>query len=356
MKKGIKNFLFLVFLITGCQSESTHIVPVKDEIWGESDGKEVKLFTLTNKNGMVIKVTNYGATLTYVSAPDKNSVFENVVIGFDSLRNYQVNRGQHGKTIGRFANRIGGGQFTLNGTTYNINKGNSPNAIHGGLNGFFKQVFDIDTVYSTLDSSVVSLHYVSADMEEGFPGNLTLNLSYILTGDNEIKIEYEAVTDKPTVVNFTNHSYFNLTSQKEPVLEHVLTIVADSVTPNGPDGLPTGKLLNVAGTPYDFTLPHKVGERIGQLERGYDINYKLRKNRCELALAAEVSEPKSGRLLQAFTTEPGMQFYTGNHSGLCLEMQHFPDSPNKPQFPNVVLNPGEKYRQLTIYKFSVVKP
>jgi aldose 1-epimerase len=365
---------FLAIMICGCRSHTSlqRLSTIAEEIWGESNGKTVKLFTLTNKNGMMIKVTNYGATLTYVSVPDKNGVFENVVLGFDSLQEYQVERVYHGKTIGRYANRIGGAQFTLNGTTYKLNPMQGGNTIHGGPNGFSKQVFTIDTIYANIDSAVVALHYTSPDMEEGYPGTLTLSINYVLTGDNEIKLEYEAVTDKSTVVSFTNHSYFNLTGGKTSVLDHIIKIVADSITPIGSDKIPTGEILPVAGTEYDFTESHKLGEKIVQSDNGYDINYKLRKNRNELSLAAEVFDPVSGRLLQAYTTEPGMQFNSASfsrnqkadHGGaeypeplsMCFEMQHFPDSPNKPQFPSTVLNPGEKYRQLTIYKFSIIKP
>jgi aldose 1-epimerase len=216
-------------------------------------------------------------------------------------------------------------------------------------------VFDIDTTYSNADSAVVSLHYTSVDMEEGFPGNLTLYLNYVLTGENEIKLEYKAITDKPTVVNFTNHSYFNLSGSQGLILDHQIKIISDSITELGKDGLPTGLLASVAGTTYDFLQKHKIREKLNPAAWGYDINYKLRKDGNELALAAEVSEPVSGRLLSAYSTEPGMQFFTTKNA-ICLEMQHFPDSPNKPQFPSVVLNPGETYRQVTIYKFSVVRP
>jgi aldose 1-epimerase len=303
-----------------------------------------------------------------VSVADKDGKFENVVLGFDSLKRYQENHPFFGSLFGRYANRIGGAKFVLDDITYNLTANDGVNTLHGGPNGFHKQVFRIDTAFATPDSSVLLLSYISADREEGYPGNLKVQVKYVLTGANEIKIAYEAETDKPTVINLTNHSYFNLTSCKESVLNHELMLVSDSITPTDSLLITTGVLSPVAATPFDFNSPHTIGERIGEVPGGYDINYKLRKHGNELSLAAEVYEPVSGRLLQAFTTEPGIQFYSGNflngtftgyngvkynqHYGFCLEAQHFPDSPNKPQFPSVILRPGTKYYQLTVYKFS----
>jgi aldose 1-epimerase len=354
MKKITNWLIFLIVVFHGYQSQAQMVSSVTGKIWGELNGKEVKLFTLTNKNGMVIKVTNYGATLTYVSVANREGVFENVVIGYDSLKNYIGDLGQHGKTIGRFANRIGKAQFTLNGINYKLTANNGPNSLHGGVSGFSSKLFEIDTTYANKDSVVVSLHYTSADMEEGFPGKLTLYLNFVLTGKDEIKLEYKAVTDKPTVVNFTNHSYFNLSGAQLPILDHSIKIMADSITTLGPDQLPTGSCSPVAETRYDYIQSYKIRERLEPNSRGYDINYKLHKKGNELALAAEVYEPAGGRLLEAYTTEPGMQLFTTKNA-ICLEMQHFPDSPNRPQFPTVVLNPGEMYKQVTIYKFSIVK-
>lgn len=367
------TFCFVVFsfILSGCDPGFQHDSTVSEVIWGESGGKLVKLFTLTNKNGMVIKISNYGGTLTYVSVPDKNGKFEPVVLGFDSLKMYLGRHPSFGNTIGRFANRIGGAKFSLNGTTYKLSANNRGNSIHGGPNGFSRQVFDVDTAYAVSDSAVVVLTYLSHDMEEGFPGTLALQLTYVVTSDNEIILDYEVTTDKPTIVNLTNHSYFNLSGCKESVLNHTLMLAADSICPVDSNMIPTGILLPVSGTAYDFTQAHKIGDRIVEVAPGYDINYKLRKKEDELSLAAEVFDPESGRLLRAYTTEPGMQLYSANsdlshlkghngiiygtHYGVCLEMQHFPDSPNKPQFPDVVLEPDEKYRQLTIYKFSVAE-
>lgn len=370
LMKHIALFVLLsTLLFSGCKPKQEAATSIEDKIWGESGGKVVRLLTLTNKNGMVIKVTNYGGILTYVSVPDKNQAFENVVLGFDSLQRYLDENQNFGATIGRFANRIAKAQFTLNDSTYQLNANNGVNTLHGGPMGFNKQVFNIDTLYSVADSAVVVLSYLSADMEEGYPGNLKTKVTFVLTGNNEVKLMYEAETDKPTVINLTNHSYFNLTAGKETILGHELVLVADSITPTDSTLIPTGILTPVAGTAFDFTTAHKIGERIAQIPGGYDINYQLRKSGNELSLAAEVYEPVSGRLLQTYTTEPGIQVYTGNfldgsitgynginykqHFGLCLETQHFPDSPNQPQFPDVVLNPGEKYSTVTVYKFSV---
>ncbi len=358
-----------ILIISGCGCFPGRATAIIEERWGETGGKTVKLFTLTNRNGMVIKVSSFGATLTYVSAPDMHGNFEPVVLGFDSLKMYVARHPNFGSTIGRYANRIGGAQFSLNGTLYKLTANNGVNAIHGGPGGFSKRIFDTDTTYVNGDSSVVVLKYVSPDMEEGYPGTLTLRLKYILTSDNEIILDYEAVTDKPTVINLTNHTYFNLTGCKEDVLGHVLTLAADSISDVDSPRIPTGRQLPVSGTPYDFTKGQRVGDRIEAAAPGYDNNYKLRKVSDELAFAAEVFDPVSGRVLQAYTTEPCLQLYSANsdlsrftghngiiygkHYGLCLEMQHYPDSPNKPQFPDVVLEPGERYKQLTIYKFSV---
>ena len=349
----IKTFfqsVIIIFLIGSCSQEFSPVSTISEETWGVVDGKEVKHFTLTNRNGVELKITNYGGTINSISTPDKDGVIENVVIGYNTLQE-NIEDHSHGKTIGRFVNRIGGAQFTLNGTTYKLTANNGPNSIHGGIKGFAHQVFDIDSTYANADSAVVSLHYTSADMEEGFPGELTLFLNFILNTDNEVKLDYKAVTNKPTVVNFTNHVYFNLTGSGDTILDNQLKILADSITEMAVDNLPTGKIIPVAETTFDFTKSAKIGEKKEPNSRGYDINYKLRKKGNEMTKAAEVIDSKSGRILEAYTTEPGMQLFTKANS-ICLEMQHFPDSPNHPNFPSVVLNPGETYKQTTIYKFS----
>jgi aldose 1-epimerase len=370
MKKLILILLSVAVFLPACkQKPAEKLNTVKTESWGEADSTAVELITLTSKGGMTIKVTNYGAILTYVAVPDKNDSLGNVVLGFDNLDQYKSEHPYFGSTIGRYGNRIGGARFVLNGTTYTLAANNSVNTLHGGIKGFGRHVFNTDTAYANNDSLVVRFSRTSPDMEEGFPGNLNVKVTYVLTMNNEIKIYYEAETDKPTVLNLTNHSYFNLTGGMESILGHELTLYSDSVTPTDNLLIPTGKLAAVAGTPFDFTSSHKIGERIDSVPGGYDINYKLRNHTGGYVKAAEVYEPHSGRVLEAFTTEPGIQFYSGNflngtltghdgvvynkHFGFCLEAQHFPDSPNKLQFPSTELLPGQKYTQLTVYKFSV---
>lgn len=340
MRSILHQSLIFLMLTCGCQPGHLGNPSVSKELWGETAGKEITLFTLTNERGMVIKVCNYGGTLTYVSAPDQNGDFEPVVLGFDSLGNYLARHPNFGSTVGRYANRIGGAQFAINGTVYRLTANSGNNTIHGGAEGFSKKVFDADTSFVSGDSAIVVFTYLSRDLEEGFPGTLTLHLKYVLTNDNEIILDYEAVSDKPTVINFTNHTYFNLSGCDETVLNHVLTLNADSIAQVDSIKIPTGKLIPVTGTAYDFTHGQKVGERIEETGSGYDLNYKLRKTGNELSLAAEVYDPGSGRLLKAYTTEPGLQLYSANsdlsrftghdgnkyarHYGLCLEMQHFP--------------------------------
>jgi aldose 1-epimerase len=368
--KAITIILFAAILVvSGCKTKPDATSALSEITWGKEGDKVITLFTLTNKNGMEVKITNFGAVINSIVVPDRSGKMENIVLGFDSLKPYQGTHPYFGSLVGRYGNRIALGKFSLDGNNYTLAVNNGLNHLHGGIKGFNKQVFSIDTAYSTADSSVVGLSYLSPDMEEGYPGNLKVKVNYVLTNNNEIKIEYEAETDKPTVLNITNHSYFNLTGGKENILNHELVLLADSITPTDTTLIPTGILAPVAGTPFDFTVAHKIGERIDQVPGGYDINYKLRNKTGQFVQVAEVYEPVSGRVLQAYTTEPGVQFYTGNfldgsltgfngtkyekHYGFCLEAQHFPDSPNKPQFPSVVLNPGEKYTQLTVYKFSV---
>lgn len=367
MRKLIILTCIVFIALSSCKNKSSELA-VSKVSWGKSGDKEVYLYTLTNKNGLTVKLTSYGATITSVSAPDKNGKFENVVLGFDSLSGYEGKHPFFGGTIGRYGNRIAKGKFTLNGSEYSLDINDGANHLHGGTLGFNRRVWD-GKEFSTADSVGVEFTYSSADMEEGYPGKLDTKVTFVFNNNNELKIYYEAVTDKSTIINLTNHAYFNLSGIKESILGQELTLFGDSVTPTDSTLIPTGKLMAVKGTAFDFTTPHKIGERIDSVPGGYDINYKLNRTVAGMFLAAEIYDPQSGRLLQTLTTEPGLQFYSGNfldgsltdatgakinkYFGFCIESQHFPNSPNQPNFPSTVLNPGEKYGQLTIYKFTV---
>jgi aldose 1-epimerase len=340
------------------------------------DGKSVSLFTLRNRNGVETRITNYGGIVVSLSVPDRNGKFDDVVLGFDGLAGYlQKDVPYFGALIGRYGNRIAGGKFTLDGKTYTLAKNNGPNSLHGGNVGFDKKVW---TAEPGADGQSLKLTYTSPDGEEGYPGTLTATVVYSLSDADELKIDYTATTDKPTVVNLTNHSYFNLAGQgMGDILNHQLQINASRFTPVDKTLIPTGELKEVVGTPFDFTAPHTVGERINdknqQLEfgKGYDHNFVLdgvSGPNAPPRLAARVTEPASGRILEVYTNEPGLQFYTGNfldgtftgkqgrvykfRYGFCMETQHFPDSPNHANFPSTVLRPGETYRTTTIYRFT----
>jgi aldose 1-epimerase len=338
--------------------------------WGERDGKKVNLYTLTNKQGMQVKITNYGGIVTAWIAADKNGNRSSIVIGFDSLKRYTPFTPFFGALIGRYGNRIAKGQFTLDGTTYKLATNNGPNHLHGGTKGFDKQVWDALPVNEKIPS--LTLHYFSKDGEEGYPGNLDVTVIYTLTDKDELQIEYNATTDKATPVNLTNHSYFNLTGDvSNTILGHLVWIDADNYTPMDNASIPTGEIKSVKGTPFDFTSPHKVGERIDSVRSGYDHNFVLNKKNAALKRVASVSDDISGRKLEVYTTEPGLQFYSGNflspslktssgqplnrRTALCLETQHFPNSPNQPNFPNTILRPGEKFHSVTKYKLSISK-
>lgn len=353
-------WIISTLLLAGCISTShgKHSSEVTGESWGSFKGKEVKLFTLVNDNGMKLKVTNYAAAITSVIVADKDGVEGDVVIGFDSLRRYIGDWGMHGKTIGRYANRIGGARFSLDGNDYVLKANNGPNSLHGGPEGFPNQVFEVDSTFTRDGAAGIALHYTSPDMEEGFPGNLTLSVSFVLSEANEVIITYNAVTDKPTVVNFTNHSYFNLTGNGGPVTDEILEIRSDKIAETVPGGLPTGGYIPVEGTIYDFREGSKLGDKFSKLPPrpfGFDTYFVFNRSSDEPILVAKLSDPDNGRVLEAFTTEPGMQLFSMANA-VCLEMQHFPDSPNRPEFPGVTLNPGDTYKQVTIYRFSVVKP
>ena len=343
---------------------------VDQQPWGTMpDGTPVSLYTLKNSNGMEARIATYGGAVVSLMTPDRNGKLADVVLGMDSVDGYRSQTNFFGALIGRYGNRIGHAQFTLEGKTYHTPKNDGDNTLHGGPQGFDKKVWVAKTIPGGLE-----LTYVSKDGEEGFPGTLTAHVVYSLTDKNELRIDYTATTDKPTVLNLTNHSYFNLKGAGVgDVLQHQVTINADRFTPVDAGLIPTGELRAVKGTPFDFTKATAVGARIDQNDeqlqfgKGYDHNWVLNKGQGGLTKAAEVYEPGSGRVLEVWTTEPGVQFYTGNfldgihgkggkaypHRGaLCLETQHYPDSPNKPNFPSTELKPGTTYKTTTIYRFS----
>jgi aldose 1-epimerase len=338
---------------------------IKQADWGELDGKKVFLYIVTNKNGVEVKISNYGGTITSWITPDNKGGKSSIVLGFDSLSGYLAHPPYFGATIGRYGNRIANGKFTLDGKTYTLATNNGKNSLHGGLKGFDKVVWDAAPLDNNTPS--LTLNYLSKDGEEGYPGNLKVTVKFTLSDDNELTIDYNAETDKATPINLTNHSYFNLTgSVKNTILNHVLRIDADRYTPVDTTLIPTGELKPVAGTPFDFRTPHKVGERIDAVPGGYDHNFVLNHKMGSMDQVASVSDDISGRQLEVYTDQPGLQFYSGNfldgtfkandgtpiqkHTAMCLETQHFPDSPNKPAFPSTILKPGEKYHTTTKYK------
>lgn len=351
----------------GGSDSSKPAASVKKENWGSVDGKEVFLYTLTNANGIEAKITNYGGIVTSLTMPDKNGNKQSIVLGFDSLSGYlQDGVPYFGALIGRYGNRIAKGQFTLRDQKYTLTVNDGPNHLHGGKKGFDKVVWDVKPVEDSSNPGLM-LEYLSKDGEEGYPGNLKVQVQYTLTDNNELQVEYTATTDKPTPVNLTQHSYFNLTgNHSNDVLGHTLMIRADKYTPVDKTLIPTGELKDVKGTPFDFTSPHKIGERIAQVEGGYDHNWVLNKSTDSYPHVATLSDSASGRKVEVYTTEPGLQFYSGNfldgkligsngkpfnkHAGLCLETQHFPDSPNQPAFPGTILEPNAKYHTVTKYK------
>lgn len=343
--------------------------------WGTLDGKPVHLYTLRNSGGMQVKITNYGGTIQSILVKDKNGKFGDVVLGFRSLAGYtqKANTSYFGATIGRYGNRIGGGTFQLDGKAYEVPKNEHGNTLHGGIKGFNARVWDVASE-PTAENPVLVLHRVSTDGEEGFPGNFDVTVTFTVTPENELRIEYSAKTDKDTVLNLTNHSYFNLSGPGSgTILDDSIMIDADRYTPVNKALIPTGELAPVAGTPFDFRKSAVIGTRIKddneqlKFANGYDQNFVLNSGGGHIAHAATVSDPKSGRVLDVLTDQPGIQFYTGNflngavtgiggkynfRSALCLETQHFPDSPNHPEFPSTVLKPGEEFKSTTIYRFS----
>jgi aldose 1-epimerase len=343
----------------------------KQDFGKAKDGKPVEIYTLTNANGLKAKVMTYGAILTELQVPDRQGRLGDVVLGFDNLEAYLAGHPFFGATVGRYANRIAGGKFKLDGQDYKLAVNNGPNSLHGGLKGFDKQIWKAESA-TTPDGPSVKFSYTSADGEEGYPGEVKATVTYTMTNKNELKIDYTATTTKATPINLTNHSYFNLTAGPGDIREHELTLHASRYTPADETLIPTGKLESVKGTPLDFTQPKSIGARIADLPGfigGYDHNFVIDGDGKSLASTALVVEPRSGRVMEMFTTEPGVQLYTSNfmdgsvkgkggvaynkYQAFCLEAQHFPDSPNKSEFPSSILKPGETYKQTTIYKFSV---
>ncbi len=342
--------------------------------WGTADGKTVHLFTLTNKNGVEVTISDYGGTITSFIAPDKNGTKSSIVLGFDELAGYLAKPPYFGATVGRYGNRIAKGKFTINGQAFTLAINNGQNHLHGGLKGFDKVVWTAAPITAAANPQL-SLTYLSKDGEEGYPGNLTSTVTFTLTNDNALRIDYHATTDKATPINLTNHSYFNLTGDvSNTILNHTVMIDADRYTPVDTTLIPTGQLAPVAGTPFDFTKPHKIGERIKQVGGnpvGYDHNFVLNKRDTSLTKVAEVTDSSSGRKLEVYTTQPGLQFYSGNfldgtiqnsqgkpinqYTGFCMETQHYPNSPNTPAFPTSILQPGQTYHFITAYKISVSK-
>src|SRR6266480_1641524 len=372
MKKALPLMLVIAALVS-LGAAGREAGSVKKESFGEVDGKPVELYTLTNRKGAEAKITTYGATVVSLKVPDRNGKSDDIVLGFDNIDGYLQGTSFFGATIGRYGNRIAKGRFTLNGVEYKLATNNEPNHLHGGNKGFDKVIWNAKP-FNVKGGAGLALNYLSHDGEEGYPGNLSVTVSYTLTDNNELKISYAATTDKDTVVNLTHHSYFNLAGQGSgDVLNHQLMINADRFTPTDAGSIPTGELRSVKGTPFDFTQPTKIGARINQddeqlkLGKGYDHNYVLNGKTGTMRKAAQVFESTSGRTMEVWTTEPGVQLYTGNfldgakgksgkvyqfRNGFCLETQHFPDSPNKPSFPTTVLRKGITLRTQTIYKFS----
>jgi aldose 1-epimerase len=341
----------------------------KSDFGKAPDGQAVELYTLTNEKGMVAKIMTYGAILVELWAPDRNGQMANVNLGFDSLDKYVKANPFFGAVAGRVANRIAKGKFSLDGKQYTLAVNNGPNSLHGGEKGFDKRVWRAAPKESAGGPSL-ALTYVSKDTEEGYPGNLTAEVTYTLTNNNELRIDYKATTDKKTIVNLTNHAYWNLNGANSgtTILDHILLINADRYTPTDDTLIPSGELASVKNTPLDFTTPHAIGERMTQLPAflggGYDHNFALNGQPGQMKLAARATDPDTGRVMEVHTTEPGVQLYTGNHlnnpagtkftkhSAFCLETQHYPDSVNHPNFPSTVLELGKAYNSTTIYRFS----
>jgi aldose 1-epimerase len=361
---------------TAVETEATELMKIKKSVFGTlEDGTHIDAYTLINTKGMEVKIISYGGRIVSLSVPDKNGSFENVTFGFDNIQDYVNENPFFGALVGRYGNRIAKGKFSIDGNQYTLVTNNGENHLHGGTVGFDKIVWDVEPIESE-DNAQLELHYVSKDGEEGYPGKLEVTVMYTLNNDNELSVEYKAETDKPTVVNLTQHAYFNLSGDfSKDVLQQEVVLHADRFLPVDAGLIPTGELRNVSGTPFDFTQAKAIGKDINQennqlkLGGGYDHCWVLNGEKGTLRKSATAYDPTSGRFLEVFTTEPGIQFYTGNfldgslpipgnergygkRSGFCLETQHYPDSPNQPEFPSTRLNPGETYETTTKFKFS----
>ena len=373
MKIRITFLAIIALIIIACnnkkneQKNETVKAGVTEKTFGNYENNPVTEYTITNSNGMQVSILNYGGTVTKIMTPDKNNKMEDVILGFESLDGYlQKGNPYFGSLVGRYANRIANAKFTLDGKTYTLAANDHGNSLHGGNKGFDKVLW---TATKTSDSTL-KLNYVSKDGEEGYPGTLNAEVVYTLTSDNAVKIDYTATTDKSTPVNLTNHSYFNLSAGNDSnILNHEVWLNADKYTPVNDVLIPTGEIADVTNTPMDFRTAKAIGKDIEKMKSGYDHNWVLNRKENGLEKVASVYDPGSGRLMEVFTTEPGLQFYTGNfldgtlehtmngqkyvhHAAFCMEAQHYPDSPNQPNFPNVMLRPGEVYKQTTEYKFS----
>jgi aldose 1-epimerase len=374
MKKSILLCLVFVLLFStgACRTDRKAQPPMQTKVFGKlPDGREVHQYTITNRAGADVQIIDYGATVTSLRVPNRQGKCEDVVLGYDTVQGYVDGTSYFGAIAGRYGNRIGKGRLRLDGKEYQVTINDGENHLHGGEIGFNKILWGAQI----LNDTALMLKYVSKDGEEGYPGTVTLKVTYTLTDKNELRVDYEGTTDKPTILNPTHHSYFNLTgSFTQTILEHQLLIEADGLTPVDKGLIPTGQIVSVANTPFDFRASTVIGARIEDpsaqmsLGHGYDHNWVLRNHSGQVRKAAEVYEPTSGRLMTVFTDQPGLQFYTGNfldgtakgkggvlyqhRTGFCLEAQAFPDTPNKPQFPPVTLRPEKVYRQTTIYQFS----
>lgn len=374
MKYLLLSILFIGTLAISCgrstkKPSSKFTMEISKKVFGKVDGQPVYQYILTNRNGLSVSIINYGGIVTHLRLPDRNGQLRDIVLGYDSLDQYlRDNSPYFGAIAGRYANRIAYGRFTLDGNTYQLATNNGLHHLHGGSKGFDKVVWESEH-FTEADSAGVILTYLSPDGEEGYPGNLQVKVVYTLNNQNQLRIDYEATTDRPTIVNLTHHSYFNLNGAGEGTIEnHFLQILGDHYLPVNETLIPTGEILPVENTPMDFRTPRLIGKTLHQVSGGYDHTWVLNNYDGSMRKVAELSEPQSGLKISVYSDQPGLQFYSGNfldgsikgknnkyylkHGGLCLETHHFPDSPNRPEFPSVVLRPGEVYRTTTVYEFS----